>query len=424
MTARLNDMQQNRLDWFLQTAYTAWRLFVKNELQNHAAATAFYFLLSAAPLVLLLTYGAQYLARLAETSTPAVYLLAALYEQFHLNELSVLGVIPQKAQVAAGGVGLLTLLLSSRGLVNALQSAFRVIFPDDAKRPFVINWVLPLIIIPVVFGLVLLAAVTQATLSYLATAELIGAGKGALLKGLNALLALLAVWGLFYAALRRLPLAPPPKRPALVVSGLAILTLAGLILGFGHFFRVEKYQALYGALGGVVFILIGAYFACLAFYFWAQFLYALTKVDVAALEKLFLSGDGKGANKLEAIVFSRANRLLAKYGRGYAPGETLIQEGDTAQDAFFLYAGEVGVYKHFPDGEKHLTDMGEGNLMGEMAYLLNEARTATIRAKTEVTALVLPPEMLEELMRYSAPLSRRIIASLAQRLMRMNQTAH
>jgi hypothetical protein len=31
--------------------------------------------------------------------------------------------------------------------------------------------------------------------------------------------------------------------------------------------------------------------------------------------------------------------------------------------------------------------------------------------------------MLEELMRYSAPLSRRIIGSLAQRLMRMNQAA-
>lgn len=420
---RLNDNQQNRLDWFLQTAYTAWRLFVKNELQNHAAATAFYFLLSAAPLVLLLTYAAQYLAKMAETSTPAVMLLAALYEQFRLDELSSLGVIPQKAQVTAGGVGLLTLLLSSRGLVNALQSAFRVIFPDDSKRPFVLNWVLPLVIIPVVFGLVLLAVVVQASLTYFAEMDLLGAGRGSLLKGLNALLALIAVWGLFYAALRRLPLSQPPKRPTLIVSGLAALTLATLFYGFGLFFQVEKYQAVYGALGGVVFILIGAYFACLAFYFWAQFLYALAKVDVAALEKLFLSGEGHGANKLESIVFARANRLLAKYGRSYSSGETLIQEGDTAQDAYFLYAGQVAVYKRFPDGEKHLTDMEEGNLMGEMAYLLNEPRTATIKAKTDVTALVLPPEMLEELMRYSAPLSRRIIGSLAQRLMRMNQSA-
>ncbi len=420
---RLDANQQNRLDWFLQTAYTAWRLFVRNELQNHAAATAFYFLLSAAPLVLLLTYAAQYLSKLAETSVPAVMLLAALYEQFHLDELSTLGLIPRKAQVAAGGVGLLTLLLSSRGLVNALQSAFRVIFPDDSKRPFVLNWMLPLVIVPLVFGLVLLAVVVQATLTFLANVDLLGAGQGALFKGLNALLALFAVWGLFYLALRRLPLARPPRRPAVLISGLATLSLATLFYGFGQFFQVEKYQAVYGALGGVVFILIGAYFACLIFYFWAQFLYALTKVDVAALEKLFLSGEGHGANKLESIAFARANRLLAKYGHTFAPGETLIREGDTTKDAYFLYAGQVAVYKRFPDGEKHLTDMEEGNLMGEMAYLLDEPRTASIRAKTEVTALALPPELLEELMRYSAPLSRRIIGSLAQRLMRMNQAA-
>ena len=93
--SRLGEAQRNGLDWLLQAVVTAWRLFVKNELQNHAAATAFYFLLSAAPLVLLLTYAAQYLAVLAETSTPAVMLLAALYQQFNLDQLSSLVVIPQ-----------------------------------------------------------------------------------------------------------------------------------------------------------------------------------------------------------------------------------------------------------------------------------------------------------------------------------------
>jgi membrane protein len=283
--------------------------------------------------------------------------------------------------------------------------------------------VLPLIIIPLVFGLVLVAVVTQSALTFFANMELLGTGKSALFKGINAFLALVAVWGLFYLALRRLPLARPPRRPTLLVSALAALSLAALFYGFGQFFQVEKYQAVYGALGGVVFILIGAYFACLIFYFWAQFLYALTKVDVAALEKLFLGGEGRGANRLEAIVFARANRLLAKYGHSFGPGETLIEEGDTAKEAFFLYAGQVAVYKRFPGGERHLTDMDEGNLMGEMAYLLNEPRTASVRAKTDVTALVLPPELLEDLMRYSAPLSRRIIGALAQRLMRMNQSA-
>jgi membrane protein len=426
--AKLDERRRNGLDWLLQAVVTSFRMFVKNELQNHAAATAFYFLLSAAPLVLLLTYAAQYLAVLAESSVPAVYLLAALYEQFNLNELSSLGVIPQKAQISAGGVGLLTLVMSSRGLVNAVQSAFRVIFPDESKRPFVLNWMLPLIIIPLVFGLVAVAVAVQASLTFFASNEMLGASRSIFLKSINIVLALLAVWALFYTALRRLPLSRPPIRPTLIVSGLATLTWTAFFLGFGVFFQVEKYQAVYGALGGVVFILIGAYFACLAFYFWAQFLYSLTKVDVTALEKLFLGGVSGGANKLESIVFGRSNRLLAKYGHHYTAGETLIEEGDTSREAFFVYAGKVAVYKRFgpkdsPDSEKRLMEIEEGSLLGEMAYLLNEPRTASVRAETDVTALVLPPEMLEELMRYSAPLSRRIVGSLAQRLMRMNQSA-
>lgn len=418
---QLQEPQRQRLDWLLQTAYTAWRLFVKNELTNHAAATAFYFLLSAAPLVLLMTYGAQALLKLAETSNLASMLLAALYEQFQLERLTELGVIPQKTAIAAGGVGLVTLLLSSRGLVNALQSAMRVIFPDEAKRNFVLNWTLPLIIIPVVFALVILSVLLQAVLNYLSTMELLGAARGELLRTLNLLFGIGMVWGLFYLVLRKMPLRHPPALPTLIVSGLAMFTLGLIQYGFGLFFQVEKYQAVYGALGGVVFILIGVYFACLAFYFWAQFLYAVSKVDVAAMEKLFLGGAGVGADKLDALVFGRANRLLAKFGRTFALGETLIREGEDSRDAYFLYAGRVGLFKDVGGQDKRLGELGEGELFGEMAYLLNEKRTATVRAETEVTALILPPEMLEELMRYSAPLARRIIGSLAGRLMRMNQ---
>lgn len=421
----ITELQRNRLDWLLQTAVTAWRLFVKNELQNHAAATSFYFLLSAAPVVFLLMYAMQYLAVLAETSNLAVMFMAALYEQFAIADLSELGLIPQQARVGAGSAGLLTLLLSSRGLLNALQSAFRVIFPEEAKRPFVLNWMLPLIVIPLVFGVVAVAVAMQASLNFFLQIEWLGEGRVEVLKTLNAGFALLAVWGLIYLAFRRLPLRHPKRLPALLVSACTTLTLMALFMLFGLFFRVENYEATYGALGGVVFVLIGAYLVSVAFYFWAQFLYAAGKVDVVALEKLFLANGETAQSKLDNRVFGRANRLLGKYGRHYADGEALIHEGEATREAILLFTGRVGVYKRvLHDGqpvERKLAELEAGSLFGEMAYLLNEKRTASIRAEGEVTALVLPPEMLEELMRYSAPLSRRIIGTLAQRLMRMNQ---
>lgn len=410
-------------DWLIQVGYTTWRLFKKNELPNHAAATAFYFLLSAAPMALLVSYVGQILAHYAPNSNLATILLAAFYDQFHLDRLTAMGFIPNTAGVGAGGVGLLTLVLSSRGLLNAAHSAFRVIFPEGAKRRMVTSWLLPLIIIPAVFLLVILAVLSQGVLTFLAEIDLLGNLRTLLLKSVSGLLSLIAVWGLIFAAYWRLPLKRPPARLAMLLAMLCTLSLAALLAGFQSFFHVEKYRSLYGALGGVVFVLIGSYFASLVFYFWAQCLQALGKVDVAALEKLFLQVDSPGGNRLEALVFGRADRLLAKYGRSFEPGETLIHEGDTSQEAFFLYAGQVELFKAI-DGHRHkLGELGAGELFGEMAYLLKEKRSATVVAKGETTALVLPPAMLEELMQFSAPLSRRIIATLCLRLQRMNQAS-
>jgi membrane protein len=194
--------------------------------------------------------------------------------------------------------------------------------------------------------------------------------------------------------------------------------------GFSAFFNLDNYHNLYGALGGVVFVLIGAYFACLVFYFYAQALYAYGKVDVVALEKLFIDGSGLGANRLEGYVFGNANRLLEKFGETHPAGSTLIAESDTSTTAYFLYAGQAAVYKQTGDVPHKLGQLSEGQLFGEMAYLLSEKRTASVVAETDVTVLALPPAVMEELMRYSAPLSRRIIDTLCKRLESMNRAAN
>jgi membrane protein len=307
-------------------------------------------------------------------------------------------------------------------LVNAVHSAFRVIFTDGAKRSMLVSWLLPLVIIPAIFMLVALAVLAQGALTFLADINLLGGVRTLLLKSLNTFLSLLAIWGLIFAAYWRLPLKSPRARQAIWLAALCTLTLAGLFAGFGLFFHIEQYRGLYGALGGVVFVLIGSYFASLAFYFWAQCLQALSKVDVAALENLLMSANTPEGNRLDSLVFGRSNRMLSKYGRHFEPGETLIGEGDTGQEAYFLYSGHVELFKTI-DGQPHqLGELKAGELFGEMAYLLKEKRTASVIAKSHTIALALPPAMLEELMRFSAPFSRQIIATLCLRLQRMNQT--
>jgi membrane protein len=411
---------RDALSWLLQLGYTTTRLFKQNGLQNHAAATSFYFLLSATPLLLLLSYALQLLGRFAENSVPASILMAALYSQLQLDSLTAFGFIPRQTQLAAGSVGLITLLLSSRGLVNTMQGAFRIIFPEQAKRNLVVSWVLPLIILPVLFLLMGLAAVAQVTLSFLAQNDIIGTGNAQVLQALNSLFGFAMVWALLFAAYWRLPRQHPRARVAAVFALAATVSLALLLALFGAFFKLENYHNLYGAVGGVVFVLIGGYFAFLLLYLWAQALYAYGKADVTALEKLFLAGSGEGASKLEGYVFGDAHRLLEKYGQVHPPGHTLIEEGDDSRTAYFLYAGRALVYKNTEEGRRRLGELNEGQMFGEMAYLLNEKRTASVVADTEVTVLALPPQIMEELMRHSAPLSRRIIDTLCQRLERMN----
>ncbi len=408
------------LSWLIQLAYTTVRLFGQNGLKNHAAATAFYFLLSATPLLLLLSYALQLLGHIAENSVPATILMAALYNQMQLESLTTLGFIPRQAQLAAGGVGLATLVLSSRGLVNAVHGAFRIIFPDRGKRNMMLSWVLPLIILPVLFLLMGLAALAQVTLSFLAQNNFIGTGNAQVLQVLNSLFGFAMVWALLFAAYWRLPRRNPRARDAAIFSLAASISLGLLLALFGAFFKLENYLSLYGALGGVVFVLIGAYFAFWLLYLWAQALFAYGKVDITALEKLFLGSSGTGAGKLESYVFSDTNHLLEKYGEVHPAGDTLIEEGDDSRTAYFLYAGHALVFKDTDNGRRRLGELHEGQLFGEMAYLLNETRTASVIAETEITVLALPPHILEELMRHSAPLSRRIIDTLCQRLERMN----
>lgn len=408
------------LSWLLQLAYTTARLFKQNGLQNHAAATSFYFLLSATPLLLLLSYAMQLLGRIAENSVPASILMAALYEQLQLGSLTALGFIPKQAQLSAGGVGLVTLLLSSRGLVDAVHGAFRVIFPAQQKRNLVVSWVLPLIILPVLFLLMGLAALAQTTLTFLAQNDFIGTGNAEVLQALNSLFGFAVVWALLFAAYWRLPRQHPRARDAAVFSLAATVSLGLLLALFGAFFKLENYHSLYGALGGVVFVLIASYFAFHLLYLWAQALYAYGKADITALEKLFLGGGSEGASTLEGYVFADSHRLLEKYGQVHPAGHTLVEEGDDSRTAYFLYAGRAQVYKNIDGGRRSLGELNEGQLFGEMAYLLNEKRTASVIADTELTVLALPPEIMEELMRHSAPLSRRIIDTLCQRLERMN----
>ena len=138
---------------------------------------------------------------------------------------------------------------------------------------------------------------------------------------------------------------------------------------------------------------------------------------VAALPKLedHLTGilPGLGAHELNQIISS------VKPVK-YAAGALIIREGDTAEEFFIMLEGEVEVVKdvHAPNGEQTvLSRLGAGAYFGEIGLLRGVKRTASVRAATDVTVLVLGRQTFINIVSECDLVSAQIADKVRQRVM-------
>jgi membrane protein len=419
---------RDRLEAALQIAVTALRLFARNELTSHAAAVTFYFLLSAVPVVYLIVWISGTLLQLPALGEAVVSALAGIDERITLDQLRESGLLPDTAAHTAGGLSALAMLWASRQLLDAVQSAFRVIFVDAARRPAWQTWAVSLLLIPGTIAVIALLTIARAALDLLS-----GLGDFAWLAGWLPTLVTLAgnlltpmiLWALVVAAFSGLPARRPPTRLTLRIGLLCVLSFVVLRLVLAQFVHLDHYQGLYASLGTLILVLFWVFVVFLVFFFWAECLYATMHIDAIALEKLMLAagGSGRPLSWLDRQLFGRRSRLNHRYGQSFAAGETILRAGEESTVAFFLDRGRVGLYRGEaidPPGER-LATVEAGQTFGEMAYLLQERRSATAVAETDVSLYVIPPALFEQLLALNPTLSRRIIETLCARLRQMNE---
>jgi len=104
----------------------------------------------------------------------------------------------------------------------------------------------------------------------------------------------------------------------------------------------------------------------------------------------------------------------------YPSGQTLIREGDKADSFFILEDGrvEVLVYNSKTQQQLVVTELGEGQVIGELSILGNNNRSSTVRAIGEVDIILFKIEELSESMRLH--LHQNLADFLAERLRRTN----
>ncbi len=110
-------------------------------------------------------------------------------------------------------------------------------------------------------------------------------------------------------------------------------------------------------------------------------------------------------------------RLLERFGRSFAAGETLYSEGDPSEHCYLLQEGRVRLVKRMRSSERSLTVLRPGELFGEDALLARGvARSATAIALTDATVLALDRRTFGVLLSGNAEVANRLVEQLVRRL--------
>jgi CRP-like cAMP-binding protein len=121
---------------------------------------------------------------------------------------------------------------------------------------------------------------------------------------------------------------------------------------------------------------------------------------------------------LLAVLDRRALDQVLRTAREqtYAPGQTVVAEGDPATRLFVIIEGTATVEQA---AQGTVGTLQAGEFFGELALIEEHGRTATVRAATELTCLIIPAwefrASLEEHPKMAVPMLTTLISRLHRR---------
>jgi len=417
---------KNAVKILLQRLFITLQFFGENSLANHAAACAYGFLLSAAPLLLIASFLIFHAFHVSTNSIMTMiknmpFLEIAVDEQW-LGDNFYSIMLPGLSGLAT----ILSFIWAGRLLAVSLQRGLKIIFSGQKKRNPVLD---TLIILAVELPALLLSLAvifsSRTALRFYETFNFLP--ETALFSFLASkqgytLFTAVALGLVTYSAYRLIPANPPSRFSAFSGSIFYIISYEVMSMVLRIMLGRSMYNFLYGTLGNLITLLINVYFFFLFFLMGGQFAYVSDYFDSFLFIKLRMArinADKNSGAKFHSIskaidrLFLTAEGSLRKYVRFHKKGETVFFDKDKSDEIFYILEGEVEVLvlskqnQYAPTGT-----LGADSFFGEMGYMLSEDRSATIRAKTDVTALALPPRVFENVLKHDASLDRTLVEKL------------
>jgi len=374
----------------------------------------------------------RYLISFPDVSVNFFAFLKSINENLDKDLLVRIGLLNVNT-TAIGIFSLINLLWAGRSILTSIQRGLGIIFSAEKIRTPLATNIFSFIILFFLLLLSVIATFISMGLNFFQTfaadSFIIHALFQTLVPVIRRFVPLLVTFIVIFLSYRFIP----PQRPKTVSSligalwcSLSIILLHMLL---SKFFNVAQYNVIYGVLGSLILMVIWIYISFVLFFFFAEYTLVSDKIDILLLERLYifkLNQDIK-EKKIEKFLFSHPKRLFEKFAshpkrlfekfaRRYQPGDILFRENDESTDIYFIYLGSIDIRRKFNENEKKIATLKEGEVFGEMSYLLNENRSATAVAETESMLIVITPAIFEELLQANNTFSRNLIQLLSNRL--------
>jgi CRP/FNR family cyclic AMP-dependent transcriptional regulator len=102
------------------------------------------------------------------------------------------------------------------------------------------------------------------------------------------------------------------------------------------------------------------------------------------------------------------------------PNQVLIKEGEHSTSMFWVQSGQLVVTRKRGVEEVTLGHIYSGELVGELSFLDQAARCATVKAVTDCELIVIPQETIDAMFKSQPKWLETLVKTLAERLRKAN----
>lgn len=408
------------LTTFFQSLYLTFGFFLSNDLISYASSCAFGFLLSFAPLALMIVVV---LVRIMHASP---YLITSFLDRFPLlkgiqNAEDSLNRLFDVSGISFFEIAILiTIILMARRFFASIIGSLQKIFgPEQNKRP-VINQFFILAgeaLIVVFLASLTFLVITAKTIIDIPSVQSFFKGNSSFWNFILDLILVRLPYIILFIMTVIAYRAGSRTRPSLAITMLmaaASTYILSIVLSImQHFINFNAYNIIYGVLANAIVLLLSVFLFFMIFLFFAQWLFVYQFFDTLLLCELYLLPDhteeGFFATIKRALFIKPVHLMIKNSSHSFIKqGQKIYSLNQEGHEAYYLVRGTVKL-----QSKNHISFIERGKFFGEEACLLNGIRTEDAIACSDTDIIRIPEETFFSLLERNPKVSRKALSLIS-----------